>query len=33
MDLGGELGAKLFVMWGGREGTETDDGQPDPVPG
>ena len=33
MDLGGELGAKIFVMWGGREGTETDDGRPDPVPG
>ena len=24
MDLGAELGAKLFVLWGGREGTETD---------
>ena len=24
MDLGAELGAKIFVMWGGREGTETD---------
>ncbi len=24
MDLGVELGAKVFVFWGGREGTETD---------
>jgi xylose isomerase len=24
MDLGGELGAKIFVLWGGREGVETD---------
>jgi xylose isomerase len=24
MDLGADLGAKLFVLWGGREGTETD---------
>jgi xylose isomerase len=24
MDLGAELGAKLFVLWGGREGVETD---------
>src|SRR5215211_9258242 len=24
MDLGHELGAKIFVMWGGREGVETD---------
>ena len=24
MDLGHELGAKFFVMWGGREGVETD---------
>ncbi len=24
MDLGAELGAKLYVMWGGREGVETD---------
>ena len=24
MDLGAELGAKNFVLWGGREGTETD---------
>ncbi|MGZ4789159.1 MAG: xylose isomerase, partial [Terriglobales bacterium] len=23
-DLGAELGAKIFVLWGGREGTETD---------
>src|SRR5215469_11457246 len=23
MDLGAELGAKIFVLWGGREGTET----------
>src|SRR5438067_774312 len=24
MDLGVELGAKIFVLWGGREGVETD---------
>jgi len=24
MDIGAELGAKVFVMWGGREGVETD---------
>ena len=24
MDLGAEVGAKIFVLWGGREGTETD---------
>jgi xylose isomerase len=24
MDLGAELGADIFVLWGGREGTETD---------
>ena len=24
MDLGAELGAGIFVLWGGREGTETD---------
>jgi len=24
MDLGNELGAKIFVLWGGREGVETD---------
>jgi xylose isomerase len=24
MDLGAQLGAKIFVLWGGREGTETD---------
>jgi xylose isomerase len=24
MDLGAELGAKIFVLWGGREGSETD---------
>ncbi|HEY2840646.1 MAG TPA: xylose isomerase [Pirellulales bacterium] len=24
MDLGAELGAKIFVLWGGREGAETD---------
>ena len=24
MDLGAELGAKIFVFWGGREGAETD---------
>lgn len=23
MDIGAELGAKIFVLWGGREGTET----------
>lgn len=30
MDLGVELGAKVYVFWGGREGTETDAGK-DPV--
>lgn len=30
MDLGVELGAKLYVFWGGREGTETDASK-DPV--
>jgi xylose isomerase len=24
MDIGAELGAEIFVLWGGREGTETD---------
>jgi len=24
MDIGAELGAQIFVLWGGREGTETD---------
>src|SRR5687767_16026037 len=24
MDIGAELGAKIFALWGGREGTETD---------
>jgi xylose isomerase len=24
MDIGAELGAKIFVLWGGRDGTETD---------
>ncbi len=24
MDIGAELGAKIFVLWGGREGAETD---------
>lgn len=24
MDIGAELGAKIFVLWGGRKGTETD---------
>jgi len=24
MDLGKECGAEMFVLWGGREGTETD---------
>jgi len=24
MDIGAELGARIFVLWGGREGTETD---------
>jgi xylose isomerase len=28
MDLGAELGAKIFVLWGGREGTETDASTP-----
>lgn len=27
MELGSELGAKIFVLWGGREGTETDGGR------
>ena len=27
MDLGAELGAKFYVFWGGREGTETDAGK------
>lgn len=27
MDLGVELGAKIYVFWGGREGTETDAGK------
>ena len=27
MDLGAELGAKFYVVWGGREGTETDVGK------
>lgn len=27
MDLGAELGAKIYVFWGGREGTETDAGK------
>lgn len=26
MDLGAELGAKIYVLWGGREGTEVDAG-------
>ncbi len=30
MDLGAELGAKVYVFWGGREGTETDAGK-DPL--
>ena len=30
MDLGAEFGAKLYVFWGGREGTETDASK-DPV--
>jgi xylose isomerase len=30
IDLGVELGAKLYVFWGGREGTETDSSK-DPV--
>jgi xylose isomerase len=30
MDLGVELGAEVYVFWGGREGTETDAGK-DPV--
>ncbi|MCB8962466.1 MAG: xylose isomerase [Ardenticatenales bacterium] len=30
IDLGAELGAKIYVFWGGREGTETDAGK-DPV--
>jgi len=28
IDLGVELGAQTYVMWGGREGTETDVGKP-----
>jgi xylose isomerase len=28
MDLGAELGAKIFVLWGGREGVETDAARP-----
>ena len=32
MDLGVELGAKVYVFWGGREGTETDAAK-DPVEG
>jgi xylose isomerase len=24
MDLGAEVGANIFVLWGGREGVETD---------
>lgn len=27
MDLSAELGAKIYVFWGGREGTETDSGK------
>jgi len=27
MDLGAELGAKTYVFWGGREGTDTDSGK------
>ncbi|MEZ4726440.1 MAG: xylose isomerase [Caldilineaceae bacterium] len=27
MDLGAELGAKIYVFWGGREGTDTDSGK------
>ncbi len=27
MDLGAEFGAKVYVFWGGREGTETDSGK------
>lgn len=30
MDLGAEFGAKIYVFWGGREGSETDAGK-DPV--
>jgi xylose isomerase len=30
MDVGAELGAKVYVFWGGREGTETDAGK-DPL--
>lgn len=30
IDLGVDLGAKIYVFWGGREGTETDSGK-DPV--
>ncbi|HVX85335.1 MAG TPA: xylose isomerase [Phycisphaerae bacterium] len=32
MDLGAEFGAKTYVFWGGREGSETDAGK-DPVEG
>ena len=32
MDLGAELGAKIYVFWGGREGAESDAGK-DPVAG
>src|ERR1700751_4726980 len=28
MDIGAELGAKIFVLWGGREGVETDASRP-----
>ncbi|PSQ71985.1 MAG: xylose isomerase, partial [Bacteroidetes bacterium QH_9_67_14] len=28
MDLGAELGADVYVFWGGREGADTDAGQP-----
>lgn len=27
MDMGAELGAKVYVFWGGREGTDTDSGK------
>lgn len=30
MDLGAEMGAKIYVFWGGREGVETD-GSKDPI--
>ena len=32
MDLGAEFGAKIYVFWGGREGSETDAGK-DPTQG